>query len=381
MQFICAVAMSTFGGTALVSPILPVIQDALNVETESIGWVVAAFSLPGIIFIPLTGILSDRYGRRAVMTPLLFLYGIAGGLTFLAPNFETLLVLRFLSGIGASSLGSLTIVLVGDMFEKKDRAAALGYRIALGQTASGVLPILAGFIAIFGWQYPFLLYFLAVPLGFVALSLLEKQTERRSVTDKAYLGNLWRAIANPRTATLLTIAPTLMIVNQGITVTFIPLFMSAALDASAATIGIILSARVVTSIIGATQLGRLTNTFSAESLVIASIIGLVLSVASVPFVSSIWVMLIPSLAIGLTTGVAFPAFQSLLVQETPDHARAAVISTNGVNNRLGQVLGPVLGGVLFGIGGFDLVFFAAGGFLVVMFLFLYVSLRLNPLAA
>lgn len=368
--------MMTFGGTSLIAPVLPVIQESLHVDTESIGLVMAVFSLPGLIFIPITGFLSDRYGRRAVITPMLFLYGAAGGLSFYAPDFEILLVMRFLAGIGASALGALTIVLVGDLFEKKDQAAALGYRIAFGQLSSGILPVLGGFLALIGWEYPFLIFFLAVPVGLTSMMVLDKETGRTATIDKTYLRNLWLEIANRRTATFLTIAPTLMIVNQGITTTFIPLFMSAALGASAATIGIILAARMATSVLAATQLGRLVNYISAEYLVLFSLVLLIFSVGTIPLITETWMMVFPLLAIGLSTGLGFPAFQTLLIQESSDHARAAVISTNGVMNRIGQVAGPVLGGVLFGLGAFEAVYFGAALFLLVMAIFLTISLKL-----
>ncbi len=368
--------MMTFGGTSLIAPVLPVIQESLHVDTESIGLVMAVFSLPGLIFIPITGFLSDRYGRRAVITPMLFLYGAAGGLSFYAPDFETLLVMRFLAGIGASALGALTIVLVGDLFEKKDQAAALGYRIAFGQLSSGILPVLGGFLALIGWEYPFLIFFLAVPVGLTSMMVLDKETGRTATIDKTYLRNLWFEIANRRTATFLTIAPTLMIVNQGITTTFIPLFMSVALGASAATIGIILAARMATSVLAATQLGRLVNYISAEYLVLFSLVLLIFSVGTIPLITETWMMVFPLLAIGLSTGLGFPAFQTLLIQESSDHARAAVISTNGVMNRIGQVAGPVLGGVLFGLGAFEAVYFGAALFLLVMAIFLTISLKL-----
>jgi MFS family permease len=63
------------------------------VAPEQIGLVITAFTLPGIFFVPITGVLADRYGRRTIMIPLLFLYGITGAASGLAPDFETLLAL------------------------------------------------------------------------------------------------------------------------------------------------------------------------------------------------------------------------------------------------------------------------------------------------
>ena len=136
------------------------------------------FSLPGLLFAPLIGIFADRYGRRAVIVPMLLLYGIAGGLTGLAPNFTALLVMRFFSGLGASAAAFLTITLVGDLFERRDRATVLGFRIAAGQSASLILPPVAGALVIIGWQFPFLIFFLAVPVSLFTLAVLEVGEKR-----------------------------------------------------------------------------------------------------------------------------------------------------------------------------------------------------------
>ena len=116
MQVIITITMVTMMGGSVISPALPVIQSAFNIPTASIGLVMTAFSIPGIIAIPIVGALTDRYGRKKVIIPLLLLYGLAGGLCFFAPNFEALIALRFLSGIGASSLATLTLILCGDFF-------------------------------------------------------------------------------------------------------------------------------------------------------------------------------------------------------------------------------------------------------------------------
>jgi MFS family permease len=375
MQLIIAIAMVTMYGGSVISPALPAIQEALGVETSSIGLLMTAFSLPGIISIPIAGIMADRYGRRKIIAPMILLYGVAGVLSFFAPNFETLLALRFLSGFGAGSLATLTLTLIGDMFGDKQRMEALGYRIAFGQAANGIFPIFGGLLAVIGWQYPFLLYILAMPVGFMALAILDDDSADSSSTVKQYLGEVWAGLSNARTGSLLTVAPTLMIINQGVVLTFLPIYLGKTFGVSAAVIGFVISSRVIAGSLIAYSMGKLINYMREEWLLICSLLVLALAISLIPLVTSVWYMIGPALLIGAAAGVGFPAFQSLLVGEAPKELRAGIMSANGVTNRIGQAAGPIIASALYGVGGFDAVFFGGALFLIVMALFLGLGFR------
>jgi ACDE family multidrug resistance protein len=375
MQLIIVIAMVTMYGGSVISPALPSIQQAFNIETSSIGLLMTAFSFPGIISIPIAGILSDRYGRRKIVVPLLLLYGIAGTLCFFAPSYEILVSLRFLSGIGAGAIATLTLTLIGDLFQGRERTEALGYRIAFGQASTGIFPIFGGLLAVISWRYPFLLFILAIPVGFLALAILGDETARNKSTIKEYLSEVTRGLLNARTASLLTVAPTLMIINQGIIMTFLPVYLGYTFGVSAAIIGLVISVRVIAGVIGASSMGVLTDHMREEWLLIWSLAVLALGVSLVPFVTSVWLMIGPVLLIGAASGIGFPAFQSLLVGEAPKQLMAGIMSANGVTNRIGQALGPIIASALYGVGGFNAVFFGGALFLMIMIIFLSQGFR------
>lgn len=370
MQLIIVVTMVTMAGVSVISPALPVIQQAFEVETSKIGLLMTAFSFPGIISIPIAGIMADRLGRRKVIVPMLLLYSIAGCLCFFAPNFGVLLMLRFLSGIGAGALATLSLILIGDLFDEKEQKEALGYRTSFGYFSSGILPIFGGFLAVVSWNYPFLLFLLGIPISLMAMTILVDEKINTDASLKEYLKQIGRGLSNSRTFTLLTVAPALMIINQGVLATFLPIYLVYKFGASTAVIGIIISTRVIAGSLIAFFMGKLTDCFKEEGLLISSFIILAITVSFIPFVTSIWFMIVPVMLIGFATGVSFPAFQSLLIAEAPKKIRAGVMSANGVTNRIGQAAGPILTGTLYAVGGFDTVFFGASIFLVIMIVFL-----------
>ncbi|MEE3000122.1 MAG: MFS transporter [Pseudomonadota bacterium] len=375
MQLIIVVTMVTMMGGSAISPALPAIQQAFSIETTKIALLMTAFSLPGVIAIPIAGIMTDRFGRRTVIVPMLLLYSIAGSLCFYAPNFEILLALRFLSGIGAGALATLSLILIGDLFAEKEQTEALGYRTSFGYLSSGILPIFSGFLAIFSWNYPFLLFLLGVPIALMAAKILANEKVNTDASFKDYLSEIRQGLFNFRTLSLLTVAPTFMIINQGILATFLPLYLGSKFGASTAVIGIIISTRVIAGSMTAFYMGKLTYYYKEERLLTLTIIILTGSIGFIPFVPSAWFMVLPVLFIGFAMGIGFPAFQSLLIAEAPREIRAGIMSANGMTNRLGQAGGPLLGGLLYTLGGFNAVFYGAALFLIIMMIFLSCTFR------
>ena len=68
-------------GNSMLIPVLPTIQSDLKISPLQVSLLITLFSIPAGIIIPLSGILSDRYGRKRVIAPSLLLYGAGGLLT------------------------------------------------------------------------------------------------------------------------------------------------------------------------------------------------------------------------------------------------------------------------------------------------------------
>jgi ACDE family multidrug resistance protein len=114
-------------GVSSVTPAFPRIRDALGVTSTEVGLLITIFTLPGIFLTPVLGVLSDRHGRKKILTPALLLFGVAGGACVFARNFELLVLLRFLQGMGAAALGTLNVTIIGDIYSGRERSAAMGY--------------------------------------------------------------------------------------------------------------------------------------------------------------------------------------------------------------------------------------------------------------
>lgn len=127
-------------GINAVPVALPRIATTFAVSEARIGLVMSAFTLPVIVLLPITGVLADIYGRRAVVLPSLFLLGLTGVATVLVTNFQALLVLRGLQGVAFAGTLPLSATLTGDLYTGPEGSAAQGIRSGLNGLASAVTP-------------------------------------------------------------------------------------------------------------------------------------------------------------------------------------------------------------------------------------------------
>ena len=170
LQFVFAVTLMAVLGVSSIIPALPDIMDGLGFTPATIGLTIAVFTLPGVLLAPAVGILADRLGRKVVLVPSLFIFGGFGFACFFAESITQLLVLRFCQGVGAAPLGVLYGTIIGDLYSGRERAQAMGYNSSVLSMGTAGFPALGGFLALLGWNWPFLLPLLAIPLG-LAISM------------------------------------------------------------------------------------------------------------------------------------------------------------------------------------------------------------------
>lgn len=125
-EFIALAAALMAVNALAVDIMLPALQQigaSLNVESENHRQYVITAYFAGLALALLAyGPASDRFGRRK---PLLFglsIYIIAAFAAAFAPSFETLLLLRFVQGIGAASTRVIAVSVVRDRFGGRQMA-------------------------------------------------------------------------------------------------------------------------------------------------------------------------------------------------------------------------------------------------------------------
>jgi len=139
------------------------------------------------VFAPLIGVLIDRVGRLKPLYLGVVLFIIGGSSGFYLDNFYLILMGRALLGFSVASIMTSSMALIGDYFDQKSRERFMSLQGMFVGFGGIVFVISGGYLAHFGWAYPFLIYavpILFLPLIFTALKEPERTHPQKNAADE-----------------------------------------------------------------------------------------------------------------------------------------------------------------------------------------------------
>ncbi|MCE1163876.1 MAG: MFS transporter [Bacteroidetes bacterium] len=337
-------------GIVSVTPSLPYIAADLNVTADRIGLVVSLFALPGIFFTPVYGVLADKYGRKNVLVPSLFLFGVFGTAGFFVRDFNLLLLFRFVSGMGAASLGALNVALIGDLFPAETRGKVVGYNNSALNFGTTIVPIAGGMLAKIHWNYVFLLPLLAVALAlFILFSFKEPVTaERKSVS---YFREFVKAVKDFKILMIFLVNVLVYIIHFGSVWTYIPFIIEKKFLSSSVINGFVLAGLSLTASFVSIFFGRLTKNMSQARIFVYSFVLTSSALFAVTLINEWHLLFLPMIIYGAGFGMILPNIQTLVISLAPENQRGALVSINRTVSLLGQFLGPVISGFILYLSG------------------------------
>jgi len=187
-------------GFAIVLPLMPFYALKFNATPEQIGLLVASFSIAQLVFSPIWGRVSDRYGRR----PALLIGLSASAVAYIVFAFSGTLWLLFLSRLIQGAGGGTTGVVhayVGDTIKASDRAKALGWLSAASALGVMLGPVIGSFAIHFGHEAPGLIAaaLCVVNVVFAWRWLVESRKPGAPVQDKKPIWHsAWVVVRHPQ---------------------------------------------------------------------------------------------------------------------------------------------------------------------------------------
>ena len=362
-------------GTSSIAPALPSVVRALDLTVEQAGWLIAGFAMPGIFLSPVAGLLADRYGRKPVLVPSLLLFAAAGHGCAYAGDFETLLALRVVQGIGASSLSALNATLIGDLYHGHQRAQAMGYNGAVISAAAAAYPVIGGALALAGWRYPFVLPLLAVPSALAIALWLRNPEPSHPGGLMAYLRNVANGVRQGRVAAVFFVGFASFTMLYGAKVTFLPFLLERRFEASPAEIGLVFGVSAIASAAGSMCLGWITRRVPTRRLLLVSVAAMVVGLGLIPSGPTIPVVMMFGAIFSTGFGIAISMSQVVLADAAAAEMRGAVMALNSMMFRLAQTVGPLAAAMLLAAAGIEWVYWGAAAFGALAVVVLAVAMR------
>ena len=162
--------MVSFTIAAMVSNVvLPQIMTSLRADLDQVQWILTGFGIAQTVIMPMVGWLTSLTGHRALYLGSLMLFCVGSVCSGLAWSIESLIFFQIVSGLGVGLMQPLITVIMYQIFPPNQRGLALGLSMVGWSFGPAIGPILGGYlIEAFNWRAGF---YVSVPLslaGFLA---------------------------------------------------------------------------------------------------------------------------------------------------------------------------------------------------------------------
>src|ERR1700742_4337900 len=164
---------------------LPHMQGTVSATQDEMGWVLTSYIVAAAITIPLTGWLSNQFGRRRVFLTSIVIFTMASALCGLAETLPQIVLFRFLQGVGGAALVPLSQAVLFDINPPKEFGRAMSIW-GIGVTLGPILgPALGGWLTEnYSWRWVF---FINLPVGVLAyFGLLATMPESRNAKSSRF---------------------------------------------------------------------------------------------------------------------------------------------------------------------------------------------------
>jgi MFS transporter, DHA2 family, multidrug resistance protein len=165
-----AVMLSTFMevlDTTVVNVSLPHIAGSLSATVDEATWTLTSYLVSNAIILPLTGWLSNFFGRKRMLMMSVTGFTIASFFCGLAPSLPFLVVCRVIQGACGGGLQPISQAVLLESFPPEDRGKAMGFW-GLGIVVAPLLgPVLGGWLTdSYSWRWVF---YINVPIGIASI--------------------------------------------------------------------------------------------------------------------------------------------------------------------------------------------------------------------
>ena len=162
--------------STVVATAMPTVVASLG-GLEIYAWVFSGFLLTSTVTMPVWGRLSDILGRRSTFLGGLVVFMAGSALSGLAADMGQLIAFRMLQGLGAGSLMTIGMTIVGELFGLERRARMQGYISGVWGLASLCGPLVGGLLTDHvSWRWVF---YINLPFGAAAMVLLAGALDAR----------------------------------------------------------------------------------------------------------------------------------------------------------------------------------------------------------
>jgi DHA1 family tetracycline resistance protein-like MFS transporter len=347
----------------MVMPLLPGIVKSLGASDIMYGLIISSNAVAILIFSPLWGKLSDRFGRK----PILIVSQAGTGVAFLLLAFSTSIPIifagRILDGVFSAQF-PIVRAYISDVTTPQTRTSQMS-RIMVGFTGGMIIgPLLGGFLGTIEWWLPMLFaYFLTILSMILTITVLVESMPRDRINDlrikrqkEKDSSNIKQHVWNKE----IGIRFSQVFLHSLISIIFASSFalvLFKRFNANPSTIGSIMSITgIVLLVYGLFLMKRIIRKIGEKRIFFSSIAGYIILFMIYPYLTELWMLYVFMVPYALCMASVYPLISSNITKAVGP-AKQGVVSgwTTNVQS-ISQTISPLIATGFLQLGGFTLGF-------------------------
>lgn len=347
---------SSMVGIGIIAPLLPIYARNLGATGLWVGVIFAGYALSRTIILPFVGRVSDRRGRKPVLSAGLLLFAITSFTYVLADNALTLFVIRLLQGVAAGLVQPVAQAYIGDVAPEGEEGKWMGIFNATYLLGWGCGPLMGGVLTdYYGMDSAFYVMGCLNVLAFLGVTIFLPEVVRRDKETAS--ASSFRGMVSSKLMRGLFSFQVGDSAHRGIVQSFMPVFAGVTLGLSSSLIGTIMSVLVMGAGVFQMLTGRLADRFNRRIVVIIGSLGILVSMLLVPQAVGFWsIMLFLALAI-IGDATALPSASALAIQEGRKYGMGTSMAVFNMGMGVGMSVGPILAGLAADLWGVEFAFY------------------------
>lgn len=303
-----------------------------------IGVAIAAFAIAAIAVRPFVGRLSDRYGRRALMTTGALITAGAGVLAGFAPNLPVFLAFRVMTGLGEAAIFVAAATLIADLSPEGRRAEGASYLSVAVYTGIGLGPVLGEWVLA---DDRYRLLFAVASLFAVGSALMSRlipaRVDRKAPRSDSKASLFHRAAVAPGLVLMCTLA------SFAAFGAFIPDHArSVGLSSAGGLFLAYSSISLFLRLIGA----RLPDALGAHPMVTIALLFMAAGMTVLAMVPTVWGLWTAAVLVGIAMAFNYPPLMAAVIDAVPESERAVAVGSFTAFFEIGSVAGGLILGTV-----------------------------------
>jgi MFS family permease len=340
----------------MVTPVLPKYAQTFQIGAAEVGLLISSFAVGRLVVNIPSGVAAEYLGRKRLLLIGTFMVVLFSTLSGLALTFPTLLLLRFLTGLGGGIAITLVTTVIVDLTPAEMRGRSLSAQQGFTLFVSVLGPTLGGFMADwYGLRAPFLVSgVLAFIFGIWTWLRLPETSQPRRRRSKArgeehagsFLADARQLTGNLDFMLICLVGFALFFTRFSGQNTLVPLIAYDHAQLSPGQLGLICAVVSLLNVVTIALAGIWADKYGRKRVIVPSLFAIALGLALYGFAGDLPQFLVAAVVYGLATGFGGPSPAVYLADVAPENMRATSIGVYRSAGDSSAFIGPPLTGYL-----------------------------------